>query len=450
MDPVTKATTDIVSVLSALKAEKSGDFDVLRRLRITGVGTDLENTAQQLKKVENFMRDMLRERGLPILLRLDNCRKLRTVRIQYSSSTDMSVNQIVTAFFCTAKKTMWGKKVSERQPDHSQTSTPIDPRSLGSMKAGAVCVLMHDGWKVPYRIAYYLRSIARSDFSWEGYPTAVRQFNHETTIIHEIEQARLQNPEKFHNIINTFLVECSPEKWVQGRDSNPGPAQCMKMSLIQERAECDMAHHVLTLDQRELLRAFPAACYQMLSAVADLHEIGLIHFDVKTDNFVMVDGTVKLTDFGGTRHKSDLATQEAQFDLPLTPIYLPPEFAHVFLLSHNVAKRFADEKLDAWALGCALYEWLAPTHGVPWFNECTNAPDVFQAVSTIDFDLRLKEMSQVLDTVLTSSLPDQRIKELIMSLLNPTWKDRLTPREALIIFSDIFPKEVVREHNIPS
>jgi serine/threonine-protein kinase len=81
-----------------------------------------------------------------------------------------------------------------------------------------------------------------------------------------------------------------------------------------------------------------------------LHELGILHRDVKPSNVLLdADGTAALADFGLARAPdSTRLTREGQ--LLGTPLYLAPELIE----GHE-----ASQASDVYALGCLLYECLA-------------------------------------------------------------------------------------------
>jgi serine/threonine protein kinase len=86
----------------------------------------------------------------------------------------------------------------------------------------------------------------------------------------------------------------------------------------------------------------------IIRAVYDLHSLKIIHRDLKTSNFLLNEGIVKLADFGISRKpdKSDLT-------LCGTPFYMAPEmFSGV---------RY-NSKVDIWAIGVIFYEILLGRH----------------------------------------------------------------------------------------
>ncbi|CAJ1356477.1 unnamed protein product [Effrenium voratum] len=104
---------------------------------------------------------------------------------------------------------------------------------------------------------------------------------------------------------------------------------------------------------------------QMVKALAAVHSLGIIHRDVKCENFLLTrERTVKLIDFGTAR---DVSFPEVQ------PMMLGPQYEHHvgtpnFMSPEAVDGKANDRRSDLWSLGCAMAQLLT---GVPPFNAQT-------------------------------------------------------------------------------
>ncbi|KAL8568793.1 hypothetical protein ACOMHN_000076 [Nucella lapillus] len=109
--------------------------------------------------------------------------------------------------------------------------------------------------------------------------------------------------------------------------------------------------------------------FQISSALAYVHEYGIIHRDVKTQNvFLTKVGLLKLGDFGISKM---LETKGQMADTVVgTPYYMSPELVK--------GERY-NFKSDVWALGCVLYELLTLTRVFQASNALKLAFDIVQS-----------------------------------------------------------------------
>jgi serine/threonine protein kinase/Tfp pilus assembly protein PilF len=106
---------------------------------------------------------------------------------------------------------------------------------------------------------------------------------------------------------------------------------------------------------------------QILQALAEAHSKGIVHRDIKPLNVMVLDGQVKVMDFGIA--KVDLAESMTESALLVgTPRYMAPEQAD--------GSR-GDARSDLYAVAVTLYELLA---GQPPFNEGTPVQVAYQQV----------------------------------------------------------------------
>ncbi len=116
---------------------------------------------------------------------------------------------------------------------------------------------------------------------------------------------------------------------------------------LQERISDDKS---FDLKQRLALAS------QMVVAVAEAHARGIVHRDIKPDNYFLTeDGRAKLGDFGLAERVEKIIGAEPRADLFGTPGYIPPEEV-------NRASGFIPAspfQRDVFALGVSLYELFA-------------------------------------------------------------------------------------------
>ncbi|XP_076465660.1 serine/threonine-protein kinase Nek9-like [Babylonia areolata] len=109
--------------------------------------------------------------------------------------------------------------------------------------------------------------------------------------------------------------------------------------------------------------------FQISSALAYVHQYGIIHRDVKSQNiFLTKVGLLKLGDFGISKM---LETKEQMADTVVgTPYYMSPELVK--------GERY-NFKSDVWALGCVLYELLTLTRVFQASNALKLAFEIVQS-----------------------------------------------------------------------
>jgi cyclin-dependent kinase len=114
----------------------------------------------------------------------------------------------------------------------------------------------------------------------------------------------------------------------------------------------------LLRDQKLSKAQIKSALKDVFSALAFVHERGIIHRDIKPSNILLksLDGPAYLTDFGIAWAPDTVGSEPA--DSKITDVgttcYRPPE-----LLFGN--KKYGCE-LDLWAAGCTVAEALVPGH----------------------------------------------------------------------------------------
>ena len=174
---------------------------------------------------------------------------------------------------------------------------------------------------------------------------------------HAVEQAvvmeghclrRLQSSEASQWVVRLFYEIHSPSEWIG----------------ILELCDCELwekMKHCGCLSRDEEAWYAP----QMVEALAAVHSAGIVHRDVKCENYlVTLEHRLKLIDFGTAR---DTAHPE------VPTMMVGPQYEHHvgtpnFMSPEAIDGKVNDRKSDLWSLGCALYQLML---GVAPFNAAT-------------------------------------------------------------------------------
>lgn len=150
------------------------------------------------------------------------------------------------------------------------------------------------------------------------------------------------------------------------------------LSVLMEMGESDL-NRVLTLhlNAEDALFDITFTRYywkEMLECVAAVHGHDIVHSDLKPANFLLLQGRLKLIDFGISNAIQDDTVNVHREQHIGTPNYMSPEA----LIDSNAANGLptSDGKMmklgkpsDIWSLGCILYQMV---YGKPPFAHITN------------------------------------------------------------------------------
>uniref|UniRef100_H0WDX0 Protein kinase domain-containing protein n=1 Tax=Cavia porcellus TaxID=10141 RepID=H0WDX0_CAVPO len=150
----------------------------------------------------------------------------------------------------------------------------------------------------------------------------------------------------------------------------------------------------------------------MLEAVHIIHQHGIVHSDLKPANFLIVDGMLKLIDFGIANQMQPDTTSIVKDSQVGTVNYMPPEAIKDMSSSreNGKSKSKISPKSDVWSLGCILYYM---TYGKTPFQHIINQISKLHAIidpnHEIEFpDIPEKDLQDVLKCCLIRD-PKQRI-----------------------------------------
>ncbi|MBW0501561.1 hypothetical protein O181_041276 [Austropuccinia psidii MF-1] len=99
--------------------------------------------------------------------------------------------------------------------------------------------------------------------------------------------------------------------------------------------------------------------YQILEGLKYLHNLHILHRDLKADNLLVdLDGNLKISDFGISKKSEHIYEDNSQMSLQGSIFWMAPEVVH------NPRKKGYSAKVDIWSLGCVVLEMFAGRR--PW------------------------------------------------------------------------------------
>ncbi|TDG49549.1 hypothetical protein AWZ03_004040 [Drosophila navojoa] len=134
-----------------------------------------------------------------------------------------------------------------------------------------------------------------------------------------------------------------------------------KLYMVMEKGDCDLNKILQGFTTNLPLYNLMNILYQMLQAVNYIHQNGVIHSDLKPANFLMVNGRLKLIDFGIASNIAVDSTSIIKFSQAGTFNYISPEALTDIssgsspMRGSNQPKIKISTKSDVWSLGCILY-----------------------------------------------------------------------------------------------
>ncbi|CAK89003.1 unnamed protein product (macronuclear) [Paramecium tetraurelia] len=159
-------------------------------------------------------------------------------------------------------------------------------------------------------------------------------------------------------------------------------------------------------------------CLQLINAINFIHMLGLIHRDVKGENFILVNEEFKLIDFGLISINERLMTSK-----PGTRIFQAPEL-------------FEDQgqytqSLDIWSLGCVFYEIIKGEELFP----CINMNLSIQQIK--NHKTNQNHVYQLIDRLKVC----QEWRDLLKQMLHPNQFNRIKIAQAIKIVQLCIVKE---------
>lgn len=131
--------------------------------------------------------------------------------------------------------------------------------------------------------------------------------------------------------------------------------------MVMEKGDSDLRRVIESYKHQLPLHMLMNFWYQMLESVHHIHQKDVIHSDLKPENFLMVNGRLKLIDFGISSNMAVDSTSIIKYSQVGTFNYISPETlmdtstGNSPMRTKNQPKIKISKKSDVWSLGCILY-----------------------------------------------------------------------------------------------
>ncbi|KAG0148908.1 hypothetical protein CROQUDRAFT_40672 [Cronartium quercuum f. sp. fusiforme G11] len=174
-----------------------------------------------------------------------------------------------------------------------------------------------------------------------------------------LKSNELESWHTFNNEIKLLESLKGHERIIRLEDSSNDNNR-KRIFLVMELGEIDLSHLLSKqIGKPVSFRFIKHIWEQMLEAVHTVHEAGIIHTDLKPANFVLVQGMVKIIDFGIAKAVSNDTTNISRESQIGTANYMSPESLSLQAYGDEGERKVKmGRPTDVWALGCILYQMI--------------------------------------------------------------------------------------------
>ncbi|KAF6204891.1 hypothetical protein GE061_019055 [Apolygus lucorum] len=161
--------------------------------------------------------------------------------------------------------------------------------------------------------------------------------------------------------------------------------QSQMLYVVLEKGDIDFSKLIKNISETKQI-SMPMITYywtEMLNAVHEIHKRGIIHSDLKPANFLLVEGRLKLIDFGIASSLQGDDTTSVLKEVPAgTYNYMSPE---------AISGRKINRKSDVWSMGCILFNLL---YGRTPFSHLNNRWQKLHAIADLNHKVSFPKLQQ--------------------------------------------------------
>lgn len=168
-----------------------------------------------------------------------------------------------------------------------------------------------------------------------------------------------------------------------------------ELLIVLEHGDIDLSKYLSNEAKLKRLTPLKIKFYwaQMLEAVADIHKYGIVHSDLKPANFLLVEGNLKLIDFGIATSVPEDKTSTFRDTQVGTLNYMSPEAITQMSGDSKQPCFKIGVKSDVWSLGCILYNLV---YGVTPFHSIKSLMQKIYAITNPNYEIPFKPVSDPL------------------------------------------------------
>eukprot|EP00792_Barthelona_sp_PAP020_P005585 TRINITY_DN2715_c0_g1_i1.p1 TRINITY_DN2715_c0_g1~~TRINITY_DN2715_c0_g1_i1.p1 ORF type:complete len:584 (+),score=126.93 TRINITY_DN2715_c0_g1_i1:61-1752(+) len=325
----------------------------------------------------------------------------------------------------------------------TDTPKPTGSRSFGSMNVGDKVKLLNKNYSVVDLIGSGGSSQVFKVISEEGEIFALKRVQL-TNIDPKLSQAYFNEVQILDSLkdFNSHVIKMIGYEIF-----------CDCILIIEEAGEIDLKNLLKSEKKNQVLDLVKIKYFwqQMLHAVSVIHDHRIVHGDLKPANFLLVQGRLKIIDFGIAKRIANETANISRDNLAGTLNYISPEAITSDYESGSKIK--IGRPADVWSLGCILYQMI---YGKSPFSHIKNILLKLQAIPNPNCEIAYGNIqNELLLDVLQGCLcrdPDKRltIPELLKHpFLTATLLDNQLGPNLCVVSKDILNQIVVCVRNNP-